>query len=148
MTAAKRATATVLLMAAACAIAGCNGSRNNILTGKVTFRGQPVSYGSVIVLCEDGTLHTGNIQPNGTYSVTDLPAGPVKLAVISPEPPDPQDQRPHPLPPGAPGAPPADLPPIDRSRWFPLPEEYSDPRKSGKTATVSSGATVCDIELP
>jgi hypothetical protein len=148
MTAAKPATASVLLIVAACAIAGCNGSRTNTLTGKVTFQGKPVTYGSVLVLCEDGTQHTGNIEPDGTYSVSDLPTGPVKLAVISPEPPDPRDQRPHPLPPGAPGAPPADLPAIDRSRWFPLPEEYSDPRKSGKTTTVNTGTTQFDIELP
>ena len=147
MTGPARLVASVLLLAAASFMAGCN-STNNTLTGKVTFRGKPVTYGSVLVLCADGSQRTGNIQPDGTYTVTDLPTGAVKLAVISPEPPDPRDQLPHPLPPGAPGAPPADLPPIDRSRWFALPDEFGDPEKSGKTATVSSGTTEFDIELP
>ena len=137
---------SALVAAALLAAAGCGGGgRTHSLTGKVTYQGKPVIYGSVLVRCADGTQQAGNIQPDGTYTVADLPAGPVKLGVISPEPPDPASRPP---PPGAPGAPPPGLRPVDRSKWFKLPEECGDPDKSGKAATVQAGTTTFDIQLP
>jgi hypothetical protein len=125
-------------------LAGCGGGPGT-LSGKVLFRNKPVVYGTVMVVGADGITRSGNIEPDGTYTVADVPAGPVKIGVVSPEPPDPKkaarrDDRTHH------GS--AALPPIDRSRWFRIPDKYGDLEHSGLTATVRSGATPFDIHLP
>src|SRR5205085_8629584 len=80
--------AVVLLAVAIVAVAGCKASRDCNLTGKVSFQGKPVIYGTVLVQCADGTRLATNIKADGTYLIEGLLAGPVKIGVNSPEPPD------------------------------------------------------------
>jgi hypothetical protein len=61
-------------------VAGCGGGKGG-LTGKVTFDGKPMTKGQVSLQAPDGTLHAGDISPDGTYKIDAIPSGTVKLAV-------------------------------------------------------------------
>jgi hypothetical protein len=138
----RRRPVAVLLLALA---AGCGGG-DCTLAGKVKFQGRPVASGTVIATGSDGIRRTGNIGPDGSYSVEKLPPGPVKLAVESPEPPDPATWQPPPT--GGPAGAPRNLPPADRSKWIKLPEQYGDADQSGLATTVQRGTNPYDIEMP
>jgi hypothetical protein len=76
--------------------------------------------------------------------VLGVPAGPVKIAVLSPEPLAPtaaagRGRR------GDKGQQPP--PPVDRSKWVKLPDKYADPLQSEVTTTVNPGTTTYNIEL-
>ena len=86
-------------------------------------------------------------MPDGTYTVEALPAGLVGIGVQSPEPPDPA-QSPRGPQPKRPAGPPPNLPAVDRSKWFRLPDEVADPETSGLATTVTGGTTASDIRLP
>src|SRR5437763_7171045 len=66
-------------------LSGC-GAGTATLGGKVTYRGRPVTSGSIIVVHEDGTARVGVIEPDGTYSVEGVKRGRVKVGVLSPDP--------------------------------------------------------------
>src|SRR5436305_700153 len=103
-----------LLAAAALALAGCGGGTGT-LTGKVTFQGKPVVFGTVTAQAADGTRRVGNIEPDGTYTVLAVPAGTMQPAVTCPEPPEPAAKRPPPRPGSSEPPPPPQA--IDRSKW-------------------------------
>ena len=119
------------------ALAGC-GAGTGELTGKVTYNDKTVCSGTVIIAAADGTSQTGPIQDDGTYTVTGIPAGTVKIGVNSPDPRSvkvaqrKKDEKP---------------PPADGSGWLQLPPKYADPKDSGLTATVKSGKNDFSIEL-
>ena len=136
----------VLVAAALGMLAGCGG-RSGTLSGRVSHQNKPVVYGTVMVFGADRITRSGNLGPDGTYTVADVPVGPVQVAVVSPEPPDAKpaakhDERPRRGPAAAP------LAAVDRSKWFRIPEKYGDPEKSGLTTTVQPGGTRYDIPLP
>ena len=66
------------------AAGGCGGPAT--ITGKVTYQGRPVVYGSVIFLSADKTARSAVIQPDGSYTVENVPPGAVKIGVISRDP--------------------------------------------------------------
>src|SRR5438046_4965070 len=66
-------------------LSGCGGETAT-LSGKVTYRGRPVTSGSIIVVHEDGTARVGVIEPDGTYAVEGVKRGRVKIGVFSPDP--------------------------------------------------------------
>jgi hypothetical protein len=139
--------AAVVLLAGLCA--GCAENRNCGLAGTVSYQGKPVVYGSVIVQCADGTRSITAVQPDGSYSFDRLPAGVVKIAVASPEPPDPATAvaPSRAVPVRSAGSAPR-RPPVDKSKWVKLPDELAEPETSGKTTTVSGPMTHFDIQLP
>jgi len=127
------------------AVAGCGGGTGT-LTGKVSYKGKPVVYGSVLVRCADGIQRAGNIELDGSYTVLNVPTGPVKIGVDSPEPPSAADISHRGSRPGAKAA--AAAPTVDRSKWVKLPDKYADPDQSGQATTVTVGTTPFDITLP
>lgn len=68
--------------------AGCPGfgDSTGTLAGQVTSGGKPVLWGTVTVIGSDNRPRTTNIRPDGTYEVTGLPPGPVRVAVQSANP--------------------------------------------------------------
>jgi hypothetical protein len=119
------------------AVLGCGTSRGD-LSGKVSYKGQVLKSGSVNVLGSDGVSKGGAIQPDGTYLVQGIAAGDVKVSVTSPDPELSQPkQRKKDEPP----------PKVDRTGWFPIPEDYGDFEKSRLTFTLQSGSNTWDIEL-
>ena len=141
-----------VLMAVLLALTGC-GDPTTEVSGKVTYQGKPVAYGTVVVLDAAGAPKSGAIQPDGTYRVSGVRPGPVKVAVSSPPPPgseptrksaggrdgrDSDDDKPPPnMPPAAPEV---------LKNWFPIPDKYGDPNKSALTAEAKSGQPI-DIDL-
>ena len=152
-------------------VAGC-GRRVGEVSGKVTYKDTPVVMGSVVFVGSDGIPHRGQIDQDGTYVVSDVPAGPVQVAVISPDPGPPL--RPGDLPPSlAPlaqqeikGAKAEDARRLqakmqevkgikvdlgaskgDRKKWVRLPKKYEDPQSSGLTMGVARGKNIQDIDL-
>ena len=101
------------------------------VSGRVTYRGQPVRVGTVLIEGRDGIARTAAIT-DGTYAVPGVPVGPCRVAVLSPLPaqagagklPDKDKQ--------GPGRPAGRRPPPPG--WVKLPERYGDPEKSGLAA--------------
>jgi hypothetical protein len=123
------------------------GNGTATLSGKVTYRGRPVTSGSIVVLNADGTAKSGVIQPDGTYSVAGVGRGHVRLAVISPDPAHGRSvltveanraragqKRTHAV---------AYRP--KTSSWFPLPRELGDPQSSGLERDVGGSSMEYDI---
>lgn len=116
----------------------------------VTYRGSPVVWGTVSVAALDGRTYYGTIGPDGRYSIPDVPVGPAKVGIYSPDPyyqppisaeakaEMAQREReagyvPHPKPP--------------KGRWKPIPGKYANPYRSGMTVEVNTPVTVHDCRL-
>jgi hypothetical protein len=137
---------------------GCSGS--GTITGKVSYRGRPLTGGTVVFASTEGQgSKTAQIQPDGTYTITRMRTGPVQIAVDtrSARPPDtmnprvsnkpPKNMQPPPgttLPPDAPAGY-GDQPKYGNAER--LPPQYADPANSGLTYTVTAGAQTYDISL-
>ena len=80
----KRDGRRLLLPILLATICGCGSAAR--VTGKVTYQGRPVKYGSVIFLSADKTARFGVIEPDGSYTVESVPSGTVTIAVISRDP--------------------------------------------------------------
>ncbi len=131
------------------ALAGCGTGKAEV-TGKVTHHGKPVTWGTVIVQGPDGMPQSGAIQPDGTYLVQGVAAGPAKVGVISRDPGVRAGGRGRRVDKGDAGGQQTAVtyPAVDRSKWFPLPEKYESPDTSGLTAILAPGANAHDIDLP
>jgi hypothetical protein len=126
---------------------GCGPSRGTV-SGKVTYKGKPVVWGTVTVVASDNMSYAGAITSEGAYAIPNVPHGPVKFCVTSPNP-DAKKRPAETLPKHGgddlPGADPAGaLPPT--GSWFPIPEKYADFQQSGLIGTVNT-ETVIDLPL-
>jgi hypothetical protein len=146
----------VLVCLGGAVLAGGCGARTTEVTGKVTHKGKPLVTGNVTLIASDGSAHAGTITPEGTYSISSVPVGPVKIGVTST---DPNAN------PAAAGRQPArgTGAPAPREKkgkaegkaeeqpkvvgWFPIPETVMDPSKSGLTGTVEPGKPL-DVTIP
>jgi hypothetical protein len=126
-----------------------SGPRKATVTGRVTFQGKPVIWGSVIVVGADGRAASGAIEPDGTYRVENASPGSVNVGVVSR---DPLVQHWATSLKTTRARPSAKVfttaPPVDRKRWFPIPQQYEEPASSGVTLTLKSGTNETDISLP
>ncbi len=141
---------TVLPLIALVALSGC-GSGGATVTGKVSYKGRPITSGSVIVRNADGTAESGVILPDGTYTVAGVKPGHVQIGVFSPDPArarsilKPSEPRVKESPKGANA--------VHTSRktttpgWVPLPRSLGDPEKSGMACDVTSGDVRFDLDL-
>jgi len=60
---------------------GCS-SRNYSFTGKVTYKGQPLPGGSIVLHAKEGKqAYTGSIWPDGTFTVTDAALGTMVVTI-------------------------------------------------------------------
>jgi hypothetical protein len=89
-----------------------------IVSGTVTYKGQPLPGGEVVWCTDkDGTsiMRGGPIRQNGTFAL-DAPAGPARVAIHN-----------------------ADVKKTDASRYVELPAKYIDIEKSGLKYEVTEG---------
>jgi hypothetical protein len=147
--------AFLCLTLTALSLAGC-GRGIARLSGVVRFQGKTVASGTVNAVGVDNRPRIADIGSDGSYTFTDLPAGPVRFFVLSPEPSKDDPDRPRKdlspkkllegvkLPPQLPR--PARLGP-DSALWFPLPERYSRYDTSGLEAVLQPGENRHDLEL-
>lgn len=129
--------------------AGCGGGTADV-TGKVTYQGKPVVFGTVLVIGSDGVPKAGAIRKDGSYRVSGVKVGAATVTVSSPPPPGSRKATPR-----GDGRDAADDErrvadePVDPElvkSWFPIPERYADPEKSGLKTDVASGRPF-DIDL-
>src|SRR6516162_8701931 len=142
----KLSNSLIMALSLVCEIS-CDKSRGTI-TGNVTFENRPVVTGTVILVDESNQPFAGAIEPNGRYSVKDVPFGRIKVTVSSPNPirnresltaanklaKEPQDAR---LVPDG----------FDPKTWFEIPVKYADHFTSGLTVTINEPNTTFDILL-
>jgi hypothetical protein len=131
---------------------GC-GTKTTTVSGKVTYQGKPVVWGNVAVVASDGINYPATITLDGAFVIENVPVGPCKIGVNSPNPWGrsggrgaaaeekegtvglgtriPQDTRPRP-PAGA---------------WFEVPDKYMDPLASGLTGEIKAGQPLV-VDIP
>jgi hypothetical protein len=137
-----RTVSRVVLLGALLTMVGC-GPSTTTATGKISFKGKPIVWGSVSVIASDGTTHQTGIEPDGTFTLKNVPTGSAKIGVSSPMPPTPgatrargDDPRVSAPPPGPPAG-----------AWVQIPDNLMDPSKSGLTITIKSGEPV-SLDIP
>jgi hypothetical protein len=118
---------------------GCAGKGD--VSGRVTYKGKPLVWGTVQFEGSDKLLKQGNINSDGTYTVQGVATGEAKVAVSSINP-----KSSDFVPMQREGAPPP-KPRPEVKGWFPIPEKYDTPFKSGLTYTIKRGENKIDIEL-
>jgi hypothetical protein len=120
-------------------VAGCQNKGD--VSGKVTYRGKPLVYGTVLFDGGDGGTVQAMIQSDGSYSARGVTTGEAHVAVNSPDPKsiashahfkDPAKQPP---------------PPPDVPGWFEIPPKYSATTTSGLTCPIKGGPNTFNIEL-
>lgn len=129
--------------------AGC--ATRATVTGKVLHRGKPLETGGVVFLAKDGHTYNGNIEKDGTYTVSKIPTGLAKIAVVVASGPT-GGGPPMKVAPGA-GKMPEGVQggssPAGMTQQGPkIAEQYTDPEKSGLTYEVKSGSQEHDIDIP
>jgi hypothetical protein len=136
---ARAAGRAVVALALLTLAAGCAGKGD--VSGKVTYQGKTVVFGTVQFEGSDGMLRQGNIGSDGSYSVRGLAVGDAKAAVssINPKSSDfvPMQREGGKAPPPRPDVP----------GWFPIPDKYDTPHKSGLTYPIKRGDNKIDIDL-
>jgi hypothetical protein len=127
----------IVLVLLTLAAAGCG--RGDV-SGKVTYKGKPLVWGTVQFEGSDNLLKQDNINSDGTFNVRGVATGEAKVAVssINPQSSDFQvrvreGEKPKPRP--------------KVEGWFPIPEKYNTPYKSGLTYEIKRGENTIDIEL-
>ncbi|HEY1188293.1 MAG TPA: carboxypeptidase-like regulatory domain-containing protein [Gemmata sp.] len=135
-------------LALGCLLAvGCQ-SRTATVSGTVTYRGQPVTGGSVVFYCSDKQIVRGLIGPDGRYSIPNVPIGSASVVVaVQSHAKVPEGFRlSQQLPPSAGGpVPPAPTPP--GARPVALPPRYALPEESGLAVTIGDAHVTYDIDL-
>ncbi|QEG33429.1 hypothetical protein [Bythopirellula goksoeyrii] len=115
-------------------VAGCGKSKESeatsVVTGNVSYQGQPLSKGSVLYQHSSGKTAVSDIKEDGNYRLDATP-GSHKVAIISREP---DKENPEGRPRIIPGK---DL----------IPAAYGEFRTSGLTATVDTGEDQINFEL-
>jgi len=119
--------------------AGCGGPGD--VSGTVTYQGKPLVWGTVQFEGSDGILKQSNITSDGTYSIRGVASGEAKVAVSSINP-NSSDFQPRVVEGKAPPPPRPEV-----KGWFPIPDKYDTPFKSGLTYAIKRGQNTIDIEL-
>jgi hypothetical protein len=159
-----RRSAGLLAVAALLGAAGCKSYGD--VSGKVTYKGQPLKGGTVTFTTPGKGSVSAPIAEDGSYTAARVPAGEARIAVetksVGPpaqtkgpaafkrgppklRPPKDKDLESMPKDAHAPMS--GDLPKADYKRFVPVPEQYADPEKSGLTFTVTGGPQTHDIDL-
>jgi hypothetical protein len=123
------------------------------LSGKITYKNNPVTGGNIIFHTESGGSPPWGINSDGTFTAADLPLGNVEVTidteVVNPNRKTPQygdkkggdknrGERFSPMPEGAKSA---------TGTYVKIPARYSVKGKSGLTVTLTKGRNQKDFEL-
>lgn len=139
-----RWTRFVVVVAALCASAslGC-GSKKATVSGTISYKGEKLGNGSVKFIGADKQAVVGSIRPDGTYSASAVPLGPVKIAV---------ETTPTRKATSGPtiGVKSPDMGAEfkgEAGKYVRIPDKYKDAEKSGLTYEVKPGSQTHDIDL-
>jgi hypothetical protein len=148
-----------LLLGAACALvglAGCGSGRPQTakVEGKVTYAGQPVTFGEITFYPRQGRSATGRIQADGTYRLTTFSEGDGALlgqhtvtikAVKFPEPANQPKSMNEEIARDLKGG--GRQGPHAQPHWL-VPSRYAQRDTSGLKAEVRKGPNTCNFDLP
>ena len=128
-----RALAMVGASLALTALFGCGGDSNKAtLSGKVTYKGAPVPGGTLTLYPESGPAYPISLHADGTFSVSDVPVGPMGVGIDT--------GGPAAAASAGPGM--SNLPPhVD------VPLKYKDPKTSHLTWDVKGGHNTKEFDL-
>jgi hypothetical protein len=112
--------------------AGCGGPRT--VTGKVSYNGKPLGKGQISFVGSGGKSASGTINADGTFVVTDVPAGEVTATVVSYYVEGEAKFGLTPL---------KSAPPMRSA----IPTKYNDPATSGLRYVVDARKKTIDVEL-
>src|SRR5262245_11102874 len=73
------------------AAVGCGGRGD--VSGKVTYNGKPLVFGTVQFEASDKTIKQANIETDGSYFIAGVPVGEAKVAVSSDNPKSRSEER-------------------------------------------------------
>ena len=119
------------LVAAAVTVAGCSGPTQKItLHGTVTYKGERLHSGMVKFAGPGDAVTAAQIQSDGTFTITDVAPGEVKVAVVD----TPQGSR-------------SSAPDKEKTPPVTLPAKYRDPEKSELKYTITSNTKELEIKL-
>lgn len=116
-------------------LAGCGRGWANV-SGKVSYKGQPLSKGSIIFYDEANQAVTSPIAADGSYAVSKVAAGKVKIAIQLPIPMFMGNDKQ-----GAAKA------AAERKKLPNLPPRYADQEKSGLDRDVKRGDQTLNLDL-
>jgi hypothetical protein len=117
---------------------GCGGAKNERVRevrGTVTYKGQPLDSGTVRVVGANNEVAFAVVQKDGSFILTDVPPGEVKVGVI-------QGNEPRNV--GDSSGKKAERP---AKPVVALPKKFHDPETSGFTTTIAPGTTRLDIDF-
>jgi hypothetical protein len=119
------------LIVAAVAVAGCSNTGKKVtLRGTVSYNGQPLRSGMLKFVGPTGEYSAAVIQPDGTFIITDVVPGEVKVAV---------EETPQSSGPGSTGE--RKTPPVS------LPGKFREPETSGLRYTITPDTKELPIEI-
>jgi hypothetical protein len=101
------------------------------VTGKVRFQGKPLKEGWITFFDREDNTYRGFIQRDGSYTVSDIPRGPAKIAVSKRVTSGLGTMR----------------EPREPYEGVYIPRHYSDPTKSGLSLMVWAGLQEKDFDL-
>ncbi len=133
-----------LFLVASASVLGC-GSPTAIVTGKVTYKGKPVTSGVVVFIDDVGRATLpANVQSDGTFDINRASPGRVKVSF--------DNLAPPPLPKAEPGSPLAEDAEFKQmaaavENYTATPPKYKDPTKSGIVFDLKPGRNECNIDL-
>ncbi|NBU75961.1 MAG: hypothetical protein EBS30_12185 [Planctomycetes bacterium] len=138
---ASRTAGIFVLLTSMFFVSGCGGDsagpKVGTMTGKITYKGAPLSNGTVQVFSADGRGGSGPITADGTYTALGDVTITVKVLASAMT-----GMKPVARPPGTPAMPgESDKPPVT------IPANYGDKAKSGLTFTIKSGTQTNNIDL-
>jgi len=82
----RRCLGVVILVGGLLALAGCGGKTVGSVSGKATYKGEPVTSGSVVFTNPaKGVAADGQLDGSGNYSIKDLEAGTYKVSLSPPQ---------------------------------------------------------------
>ncbi len=126
-------SAAYLVLAGLMGCGGGSGSDKATVIGKVSYKGAPVTGGTLTLYSAEGAPYPVAIKADGTFNVSGVPVGQMGVAIDTG---------------AAPAAPPAgssggQAPPphVD------LPKKYKDPKSSGLTWDIKGGKNTKDFDL-
>lgn len=131
-------------------VIGCGEASHGDVVGKVSYQGRPVVWGRVTLIASDHMPYRTTIGLDGSFSIPNVPCGPIQIGVDSLDPdfvaqlkPDEQADLDEfrrkagvVLPPKPP-----------KGAWFPIPLKYENPTTSPLTGEVGPGRVNLDLFL-
>ncbi len=131
-----RGCALVLMVVALVTLVGCSKTVKKVtINGTISYKGQPVRSGILQFVGTDGAYSAAVIQSDGTFIITDVIPGDVKVGVME----APQGSGSSSGESKSEGTP--KTPPVS------LPDKYRNPETSGLTYTITAETRELTIKI-